>query len=72
MIAGTISFWLCGLVNLPFSGASGLVYWSLAGVAISVRESSGFFEKVGYQSLEIADKNNDESMQSETCSLQYE
>lgn len=32
--AGTIAFWLCGMVNVPFSGSSGLLYWTLAGAVI--------------------------------------
>ena len=32
--AGTIAFWLCGIVNVPFSGSSGLLYWTLAGAVI--------------------------------------
>ncbi len=38
MIAGTVGFWLCGLVNLPFSGSSGLAYWALAGVVLSFKK----------------------------------
>jgi hypothetical protein len=38
MIAGTIAFWICGLVNLPFSGTSGLVYWALAGAALAIKD----------------------------------
>jgi hypothetical protein len=38
MIAGTLGFWLCGLVNLPFSGSSGLIYWAMAGVALGLKE----------------------------------
>lgn len=36
-IAVTISFWICGIVNLPFSGSSGLLYWSIAGVVSSLK-----------------------------------
>lgn len=32
--AGSIAFWLCGIVNVPFSGSSGLLYWTLAGAVI--------------------------------------
>lgn len=38
MIAATISFWTCGLVNLPFSGTSGLLYWAFAGVALAIKD----------------------------------
>jgi O-antigen ligase len=67
MIAGTISFWLCGMVNLPFCGASGLVYWSLAGAAIAIKDFSNFAEKVANQNLETADKVKDKLMHYETC-----
>jgi O-antigen ligase len=36
MIGTTIAFWICGVVNLPFVGASGLVYWSMAGALVAV------------------------------------
>ncbi|MFZ1682961.1 MAG: O-antigen ligase family protein [Candidatus Zixiibacteriota bacterium] len=31
----SVAFWLCGIVNLPFSGASGLIYWALAGFVLA-------------------------------------
>ncbi len=37
-IATTIGFWLCGILNVPFSGSSGLLYWALAGVVLSMAE----------------------------------
>jgi len=37
-VAATIGFWLCGMVNVPFSGSSGLLYWILAGVVLSTEE----------------------------------
>ena len=36
MIGTTIVFWVCGVVNLPFVGAAGLVYWSMAGALVAV------------------------------------
>jgi len=39
-VAGTIGFWLCGMVNVPFSGSSGLLYWTIAGVVLSLSESA--------------------------------
>ncbi len=36
--AVTVGFWLCGMVNVPFSGSSGLLYWALAGVVLSMAE----------------------------------
>jgi O-antigen ligase len=67
MLSCTVAFWLCGLVNLPFSGASGLVYWSLCGAAMSLKDRHLFANNKGYQILNNADKNNDEVMQIETC-----
>lgn len=52
MIAGAIGFWLCGLVNLPFSGSSGLAYWALAGVVLSFkREHSKNLNKPSMNSV---------------------
>jgi O-antigen ligase len=31
----TVGFWLCGMVNVPFSGSSGLLYWATAGVVLA-------------------------------------
>lgn len=36
LIGGTIAFWVCGLVNVPLSGSSGLLYWSTAGILSGV------------------------------------
>ena len=35
MLAVTVAFWICGIVNLPFVGASGLTYWALAGALMA-------------------------------------
>ena len=52
MIAGTVGFWMCGLVNLPFSGSSGLAYWALAGVVLSFkREHSRSLNKPSMNSV---------------------
>jgi len=37
--AATIGFWVCGVVNVPFSGSSGLLYWAIAGVVLAQCES---------------------------------
>lgn len=34
----SVAFWLCGLVNIPFSGSSGLIYWGLAGILLAQRD----------------------------------
>ena len=67
MLSGTIAFWICGLVNLPFCGASGLVYWSLAGSALAAKNLPVLDKKEAYQNRDNADKINDIVMQSETC-----
>jgi O-antigen ligase len=33
--ATSVAFWLCGMVNIPFSGASGLMYWAVAGILLA-------------------------------------
>ncbi|MEW6411342.1 MAG: O-antigen ligase family protein [Candidatus Zixiibacteriota bacterium] len=40
MIAATLGYWLCGMVNIPFSGASGILYWTTAGVVIAAVENN--------------------------------
>lgn len=37
--AVSIGFWLCGMVNVPFSGSSGLLYWAIAGLVIAQCEN---------------------------------
>ncbi|HEX2896702.1 MAG TPA: hypothetical protein VHP63_01450, partial [candidate division Zixibacteria bacterium] len=37
--AATVGFWLCGMVNVPFSGSSGLLYWALAGMVLTQCEN---------------------------------
>jgi O-antigen ligase len=37
--AGTVAFWLCGIVNVPLSGSSGLLYWTLAGAVAGTLHS---------------------------------
>jgi O-antigen ligase len=57
-LAGTtISFWFCGMVNLPFSGSSGLLYWCLAGVALGLERQSFYNEICPKLSPINADKN---------------
>jgi O-antigen ligase len=67
ILSGTVALGMCGMVNLPFCGASGLVYWSLAGAALAVKDMQVFDNLEGYQILNSADKNNSELMQNETC-----
>lgn len=35
----TIGFWLCGMVNVPFSGSSGLLYWATAGAVLGLSDN---------------------------------
>jgi O-antigen ligase len=35
-VALSVAFWLCGLVNVPFSGSPGILYWSVAGIVLSL------------------------------------
>lgn len=41
MIATTVAFWICGLVNLPFVGGAGMVYWALAGSLLAANGLRG-------------------------------
>ncbi|MEE8576130.1 MAG: hypothetical protein V3T31_02635, partial [candidate division Zixibacteria bacterium] len=41
MCGGTIAFWICGIVNVPLSGSSGLLYWALAGVICGLTHAEG-------------------------------
>jgi len=40
MAAASAAFWVCGMVNLPFSGSSGLIYWACAGVSLAIAADS--------------------------------
>lgn len=40
MLAVSLAFWICGLVNLPFVGGGGLTYWALAGALVAVTPST--------------------------------
>jgi len=45
MAGVTAGFLVCGMVNLPFSGASGLLFWSCAGVIIALGRKKEFYDK---------------------------
>lgn len=34
VIAGTVAFFMCGMVNVPFSGANGLLFWAMSGAVV--------------------------------------
>lgn len=55
MIAVTIALWVCGLVNLPFSGFSGLTYWALAGMAVGLKDELPKPETEAYEIIEVTD-----------------
>jgi len=40
LAAATIGFWMCGMVNVPLSGSSGLLYWATAGIVLSMSEKA--------------------------------
>jgi len=58
MIAVTIAFWVCGLVNLPFSGHSGLTYWALAGMAAGLKDELPKPESEAYEKIKVTDNLN--------------
>jgi hypothetical protein len=66
MAAITVSFWICGLVNLPFSGTSGLVYWTMAGAALGMKDNSVQYCNVAKQTRPEADKKEGRLMQDAT------
>jgi O-antigen ligase len=66
MAAITLSFWICGLVNLPFSGTSGLVYWTMAGAALGLKDNSVSYCNEPKQTSLDADKNGGRLMQDAT------
>jgi O-antigen ligase len=55
LMAGTVSFWVCGMVNLPFSGSSGLIYWALAGAALGAKDRAFQFETSAKADIGCAD-----------------
>lgn len=56
--AASVGFWLCGMVNIPFSGSSGLLYWALAGVVVSMSESN---QREGLNAAKKFDETADNS-----------
>ncbi len=40
IMAGSLAFWICGLVNVPFSGANGLLYWMMAGAMLGLKQKT--------------------------------
>ncbi len=66
MAAASVSFWLCGLVNLPFSGTSGLVFWALAGAALGIKDNYISGLEMANQIDNTADRTQGRVMQTET------
>jgi hypothetical protein len=66
MAAATVACWLCGLVNLPFSGTSGLVYWAMAGAALGMKDKNDSRPEMANQIDNSADRINGRVMQTET------
>ena len=46
MLATSVAFWICAIVNLPFCGAPGLAYWTFAGAMIGVLSRRQFPAKL--------------------------
>jgi hypothetical protein len=74
LTSGTIVLGICGLVNLPFSGSSGLLYWLLAGSLLGLKDSFGTGDPAGMSQFETsakqlsqkADMQNGATVQDET------
>jgi O-antigen ligase len=69
MIAVTITFWICGLVNLPFSGTSGLLYWALAGAALALKDRHVSNWNMAKFVDDMSDNNLGRKIQNETSNL---
>ena len=66
MASATLAFWACGMVNLPFSGSSGLLFWLLAGAVLGLKENVFKSVTLTQQVWEEADTHNECQVQSET------
>jgi hypothetical protein len=40
VIGGSLAFWICGMVNVPFSGANGLLFWALTGAVVAINQKA--------------------------------
>jgi len=58
MLAISVGFWVCGLVNLPFSGLSGLTYWALCGAVLGLNDNMSQPETLHYEMAKYADNLN--------------
>jgi O-antigen ligase len=63
----SLSFFLCGLVNLPFSGASGILFWALAGVALGQKKKIQLIPSKPFE--QKTDNSDGQMLQIETGSL---
>ncbi len=66
LVAVTLAFWICGMVNLPFSGSSGLLYWLWAGIAPGMKYAAFPNENSIKTKWENADTSVERSVQDET------
>ncbi|OGC95503.1 MAG: hypothetical protein A2W25_01145 [candidate division Zixibacteria bacterium RBG_16_53_22] len=66
MVSSTLAFWACGIVNLPFSGSSGLLYWLMAGAVLGMKQGAFPSETSPKQIWEGADTFNGCPVQDET------
>jgi hypothetical protein len=66
MASATLAFWACGMVNLPFSGSSGLLFWLLAGAVLGLKENVFKSVTLTQQVWEEADTHYECQVQSET------
>ena len=44
-LAGTVGFWLCGLVHVVLIGSPGILYWCVAGAVLGATENDDY--KIG-------------------------
>jgi len=55
MAAAAIAFGVCGMVNLPFSGSSGLFFWLLAGAMLGLKDGMLHTETASQTDVQCAD-----------------
>ena len=66
MMGGTVAFILCGMLNLTFSGTPGIIYWTLAGAALGLKDNAVSVCNITKHNRETADKIQGRLMQDET------
>lgn len=69
-VAGTVGFWLSGMLHVIFNGAPGLLYWTVAGVVLSMSESDKLGESHAVKNLlQGADKISNVSTKEENAHI---